>query len=104
MNNNSKRLRLRNQEISNITKEIGELTERLNQLTTEQNQELEQQEEHIQLRDLVEITNNYRGQKGLRGEVIKLTSKQVVIRVENTNKRLVKLKRNVRKVDPFQLK
>ena len=101
---------------SNYSEQIERLTDELNQLridfTTKSdrinsninklrkeihdNQETSNQ---FELGNHVEITNNYKGLKGTRGFITKITTKQVVIQDEKTRRHHTRSKKNVRKVE-----
>lgn len=84
------------QRIQELSTEIERLTAELNQLLNNQDPE----EEEFELGNLVEVTNDYRGQRGTRGEVVHITPNQLVIRLENNPKRTIrKNKSSVRKVN-----
>jgi hypothetical protein len=50
----------------------------------------------FQLGDLVEITNNYKGNYGRRGKITKITKSQVAIKFPDSPSRIYKKKTNVR--------
>jgi hypothetical protein len=74
-----------------INSDINKLREEIND-----NQETDEQ---FVLGNHVEITNDYKGLKGRRGFIAKITDKQVVIQDEVTRKHITRSKRNVKKVE-----
>ena len=92
--------------IKEIAEEIEILSEELNALliidkattTTQSDKNYEDNDDTITLGNVVEIRNTYTNLQGSRGTVIKVTSQQVTIKLENTNKTVRRKKTNVKKI------
>jgi hypothetical protein len=54
----------------------------------------------IRIGDRVEITNNYRDQLGEQGTIVRITDKQVSIRLDSTGRTIKKKKTNVKIIPP----
>jgi hypothetical protein len=109
MDNDLARRQIRRARIQHITQEIDILSAELNQLVIQDNQEnnTEQlppvdptnQQEQLAIGSRVEITNSYKGQRGLQGTVTKITEKQVSLRIDGQRRIINKKKTNVRVLD-----
>ena len=92
--------------IKEIAEEIEILSEELNALliidkattTTQSDKNYEDNDDTITLGNVVEIRNTYTNLQGSRGTVINVTSQQVTIKLENTNKTVRRKKTNVKKI------
>lgn len=96
-------------EIQAITDEIQQLTlefnlrtdrlqRRLTRLQVQHSDTTTDNTNQLQLGDIVEITNSYRGKKGVTGTVIHLTKKRVTLR-DYHNQSYTRSYNNVRKVE-----
>ena len=111
MNARQLRRQTRKQRIREISQDIDTLSAQLNQLIIEDNQEdqaiaADQQTDNspplnndLNIGDRVEITNNYRKQRGLKGTVTHLTAQQVSLRIDGERRVVNKKKTNVRKIN-----
>jgi RNase P/RNase MRP subunit p29 len=111
MNNRQQRRQTRKQRIREISRDIDILSAQLNQLIIEDNQEdlaIEADpqtnnrpivDNELAIGDRVEITNNYRRQRGLRGTVTHLTAQQVSLHIDGERRVINKKKTNVRKIN-----
>ena len=79
--------------IQNIPAEIANLESELQNLRIE----LLEQQQSIQIGDTVQIINTYRNQQGIRGQVVQITRRQVVL-IDNSGVTYRRAKRNVRLV------
>ena len=101
---------------SNYSEQIERLTDELNQLHIdfsmksnridksinqlhEEINDNRESDDQFELGNHAEITNNYKGLKGTRGFITKITTKQVVIQDEKTRRHHTRSKTNVRKVE-----
>jgi hypothetical protein len=104
--------------ITQISQQIDTLSTELNRLIIEDNLDTNQQghqqqgnrpvppitaptDEQTELRegDRVEITNNYKGQRGSIGVITNVTRYQVSLRIEGQRRVISKKKSNVRKIE-----
>jgi hypothetical protein len=104
---NLARRQIRKARIQHISQEIEELSAELNQLIIQDNQEERNdpppqvqvrpnQQEQLAVGNRVEITNNYKGQRGLQGTITGITEKQVSLRIDGQRRVINKKKTNVR--------
>ena len=105
--NDPARRQIRRARIQTISQEIEDLSAELNQLIIQDNQEanneprtteLDQQYE-FEIGNRIEITNSYKGQRGLQGTVTRVTAKQVSIRIDGQRRIINKKKTNVRPIE-----
>ena len=101
--------RQRQQQIAQLSQELTALSQRLEQLILaeaagndnnngpppQRPQQVRQARDFL-VGDQVEITNNYRGQQGLRGTIVTVTPRTVALRLHGQNRVLTKRKENVR--------
>ena len=102
---NLARRQTRKARIQQISQEIDNLSAELNLLIIQDNQEedttqpppaVRNQQERLVIGSRVEITNSYKGQRGLQGTVTRVTEKQVSLRIDGQRRILNKKKTNVR--------
>ena len=111
MNNNNNRQR----QIEQLSRELTALSQRLEQLiiaeaeaVADNDNNFDQTQRAVQavavrdrdfvIGDQVEITNNYRDQRGLRGTIVTVTPQTVSLRLHGQNRVLTKRKENVRRI------
>jgi hypothetical protein len=97
---------------NNYSEQIDKLSEELEQLRLDFNRKSDrikksierlesklQDDNTFEIGNHVEITNTYKGLKGTRGFIIKITDKQVVLREESSKRNHTRSKKNIKKVD-----
>ena len=103
--------RQRQQQIAQLSLELTALSQRLEELILAEAaadndnnngpqprpQQVRQARDFV-VGDQVEITNNYRGQQGLRGTIVTVTPRTVALRLHGQNRVLTKRKENVRRL------
>ena len=103
--------RQRQQQIAQLSQELTALSQRLEELILAEAaadndnnngpqprpQQVRQARDFL-VGDQVEITNNYRGQQGLRGTIVTVTPRTVALRLHGQNRVLTKRKENVRRL------
>ena len=103
--------RQRQQQIAQLSLELTALSQRLEELILAEAaadndnnngpqprpQQVRQARDFL-VGDQVEITNNYRGQQGLRGTIVTVTPRTVALRLHGQNRVLTKRKENVRRL------
>ena len=102
----------RQQQIAQLSQELSALSQRLEALILaeaaadndnnngprpQRPQQVRQAQDFV-IGDQVEITNNYRGQQGLRGTIVTVTPRTVALRLHGQNRVLTKRKENVRRI------
>jgi hypothetical protein len=58
--------------------------------------------QQFRIGDTVEITNNYKGNFGKQGKIVKITKTQVAIKFPNSNSRVYKKKTNIKLVQQHE--
>ena len=81
-----------NNKSDRITKKLTKLSEKVNR-DTQQIQSTD-----IEVGHIVQITNNYKGTKGITGTVERVTDKQVTLREYHTDKTFTRSKNNVKRL------
>lgn len=108
MNAREQRRQTRKLRIREISQNIETLSAQLNQLIIEDNREDQIVEANppptpvdneFNIGDRVQITNNYRRQRGLQGTVTHVTQQQVSLRIDGERRVINKKKTNVRKIN-----
>ena len=105
--NNPVRRQTRRARILEISQEIEDLSTELNLLIIQEDQDANNElrttepdpQDDFVIGNRVEITNSYKGQRGLQGIVTKVTAKQVSIRIDGQRRTISKKKTNVRLVE-----
>ena len=105
MNDNS----IYSEQIERLTDELNQLhidfttkSDRINSNINKLRKEIHNNQDtndQFVLDNHVEITNNYKGLKGTRGFIMKITTKQVVIQDKKTQRCHMQSKTNIRKVE-----
>lgn len=113
MNNEQRRSQARRRRIQVITRSIQELSQQLNRLILEEDRQnppsavralplpAELRPTHqpvFEINDRVVITNNYLGLKGTKGTLVRVSAKQVWIRVDGDDRVYQKSRNNVCKL------
>lgn len=99
-NNNANREQIRRQ-IAQLSQDLTALSQRLERLIIAEAEGAGQpapQAEDFVIGDQVVITNNYRGQRGLRGTIVTITPRTVSLRLQGQDRVLTKRKENVRRI------
>jgi dsDNA-specific endonuclease/ATPase MutS2 len=115
-NNNDKRSTPTTKEIEDLISEFNRLTHRFNKVTEalqdfgrldgegrvtkkEAQEETNKKEKQLKIGDRVEVRNNYRGRRGTKGVITKITPSQAYIKPDNGNKTFRSYKQNLRRIN-----